>query len=401
MKVVVCGLGKVGLPLLYHLHENLVHSGIGFDTDERLVRKLGKESVLPYEPNVGSWDLTSSKTPLFTNVLHVAMRDRDAAFIIVPTPQKGDRLSGDLVRQAIGQVREVNAECLILVVSTLDPREASDIIKGPNIVYTPVFIRLGHVVEDLENQPFLLVGCDDAYGENQAAGFWRWNPSQRPIFRADPVTIATAKLALNATLSMRVAWANDVAVRAKGFGADPEMVAKIIAADPRIGPSHNFPGWPPSGPCLPRDLDCFTSVLGLGIAEVAKIAHYQVHHRIVNQVCDDIADQAGEHPRVLILGATYNPDAQDWTGSLGLALQKACEKRGWEHLVYDPVPIETSFPFTTSEVETEQWAMGGQKSVILCTSWEQCERVFKSIKMASETFGGSHVFFDLTWRRQP
>ena len=153
-RVAVIGLGKVGVPLASYL-TTLSHQVVGVDVDAGLVERLRQgKNPLPWEPamNLQAFEATLS--------LSEALEGAECAIVIVPTPQRGDRLSGDHVRLAIEKIRDVNPSVLVLVASTLDPEDIHAICRGlgSNIVYNPVMIRLGYVVEDLAQARFLLIG---------------------------------------------------------------------------------------------------------------------------------------------------------------------------------------------------------------------------------------------------
>ena len=327
MNVALLGVGKVGLPLAIHFAA-IGHTVVGVDTNAQLIEMLqAGKNPLPWEPE--------------TN-LQVALDGADAAVVIVPTPQMGDRLDDSLVEKAIREVWEHDKDLRICIASTLDPRSAW-ILNNHRIAYTPVMIRLGHVREDLRTATLFLLGV---YGGKDLAEWAReiWYPGgyspKNIVFvhevLSDPTTIAVAKLAINATLSSRIAWANDVAERARNFGADPSVVLKTVSLDPRIGPAYLRPGWGPAGPCIPRDMDVWCSVKGLGLAEVMLATHKVSNRQVLYRVEQFVRGLAIGAPKVLILGATYNPGAMDVTESLGMAILQLAKSRGWQPTVIDP-----------------------------------------------------------------
>lgn len=313
MKVVVVGLGKVGNPLAMYL-QVLGHEVMGLDVDETRVKALDKE------------------VPSTTDSQR-AYGVADAAVLIVPTPQDGDRLSSKYVVEAGEDARAILPPgSPILIASTLDPRDANEVCGAINAIYTPVFIRLGSVFEDLQNQKYLLVGAFDKERVGDAVRVWKWHSNHRTgmLWHADPCTVACAKMAINATLSSRIAWANDIAERAKAFGADPGLVLQMVSEDPRVGSGYLKSGFPPGGPCLPRDLDVWTSVSGNGLAEAVLIGHRAARNRVMANILNALS--AKPVRSILVVGLTYKEGGIDWTNALGMEILK--ELQGTEYKVY-------------------------------------------------------------------
>jgi nucleotide sugar dehydrogenase len=319
MKVVVVGVGKVGSGLIDHL-VSLGHSVTALDTNQNALTAFtcshgeACEVVCTIDPNE-------------------AYRAADAAVLIVPTPEDGDRLSSKYVQGAGEQARALLPKgAPIFIASTLDPRDANELCGSIDAIYTPVFIRLGSVFEDLQNQKYLLVGTFDKERVGDAARLWKWHFGSRTgmLWYADPCTVACAKMAINATLSSRIAWANDIAERAKAFGAEPGLVLQMVSEDPRVGTGYFKSGMPPGGPCLPRDLDVWTSVPGNGLAEAVLICHRAARNRVIAKILEDLASKPVRS--ILVVGLTYKEGGLDWTNSLGMEILK--ELKGTEYKVY-------------------------------------------------------------------
>jgi UDPglucose 6-dehydrogenase len=68
------------------------------------------------------------------------------------------------------------------------------------------------------------------------------------------------KLASNAHLAMRVAFANEVAWMSKQLGADAVQVLRGVRGDPRIGDQYLQEGPGFAGPCLPKDIRALWSM---------------------------------------------------------------------------------------------------------------------------------------------
>jgi len=391
----VLGIGKVGLPLACHF-ASIGHTIVGVDTNPKVIELLhaGGEP-LPWEPGTSQADRLGI---VFTTELRLALDGADAAVIIVPTPQMGDRLDDSVVEKAVREVWTHDRDLRICVASTLDPRSRW-LLHNLRAVYTPVMIRLGHVREDLRDARLFLLGV---YGGRDLVQWARdlWYPSGLPEsvheVNSGPTTIAVAKLAINATLSSRIAWANDVAERARSFGADPAVVLETVGLDPRIGNAYLRAGWGPAGPCIPRDMDIWCSVKGLGLAEIMLATHRVSNRQILDRVEQFVRALAIGAPKVLILGATYNPGAMDVTESLGLAVFRVAIARGWQPHLMDPALLhfgesllQEIGAMRSDHRYAQEYVTEWADAVILATHWPE----FRALDF------GSKPFLDLTWEQ--
>lgn len=376
--VTVVGLGKVGLPLACHL-AGLGHKVRGYDTNQDLVHVLQKgNNPLPWEPGVDPVAIA-----VFAD-LDQALADADLALVCVPTPLVGTRLSSELVRQAVSEI-ELRSTALIVILSTLDPRDTA--VCGPHMVYNPPLIRLGHVREDLENMKLLLLGGEKELCQ-QVAELWfpGWRVADSPmpylvhLFQRSPKEIAMAKLAINASLSARIAWANDLALTCREQGVDLQQVLDIVTADPRIGAAYMRAGAPPGGPCLPRDMEVWSSLVdrayqpGPTMADAVISNHTWQMEAMVVQITADLLAMQPNPIRVAILGATYVPNAMDTTNSLGVALANALgsQFRVW---LADPAMGHLGDKFPCRTTADAQKAVDWANAVVICTPWPEFEKL--------------------------
>lgn len=329
MKILVIGAGKVGLPLAYHFAttHGIIHDVVIYDTSATVRDKIHhRENPYSWEPGI---DLKAVRVGVLNDLRDVHRFSPDAVFVVVPTEQVGDTLACGAVHEVLGALDAglTREHTPVAIVSTLDPRTAAAICverRQMTVVYNPVMIRLGNVLEDLQNATMLLIGRVDtpraiAAGNTVASCYFA--PNAKTIV-GDVTSIACAKLAINATLSMRVAWANDVAAQVETFGGDVDKVFEAIAAEPRIGgTSYMSPGLPPGGPCLPRDLDVWASGSRALVGAVVK-AHagsLRAHSRFV-------LDWIGKNrpkkssPCIAVVGLAYKKGGPDKTAAFGTAL---------------------------------------------------------------------------------
>lgn len=344
-RIAVVGLGKVGLPFACHMI-GLGHEVAGCDKNADITKSVACGG------NPFPWEDLGTDLPKVPGDLGKVLEGARVAFVVVPTPQDGDFLSPNLVANA---VEEIDAHAspelrAIVVVSTLDPRMKQSNgaypgwLKGLRfpIVYSPPLIRLGTVRADLKAAKILFLGGDDPAAMRLVEQTYYPDgvPSWVSVIQGDYVSIAAAKMAINATLSARTAWANDVASRAHAVGANPDVVLSAVRADPRIGSSCMYAGPPPGGPCLPRDMAVWSSISGngsYGLVDMTMKVHEETAKKIVQRASRWIYEHGnGDGSKVAILGVTYNPKGLDVTNSIGLALWRHQRSMGRAVRLHDP-----------------------------------------------------------------
>lgn len=236
MRVCVCGLGKVGKPLLEMLRSKGI-TALGYDVNPEI-----------------------SEVPL-----KEAVKKSDAALFVVPTPSLPDgSFSNDHLISALSAFEAMafllgkKASYVYIVVSTTVPGSCDRFRQtvGDHICYKPEFIRLEHVHADLLAPSFVLVGAGSDWAGDACETLYR-RVTSAPIKRMSLIEAELAKITLNCALTMKISLANQLWMVAKQVGADPEKIMDAVGTDPRIGNAYLAPGAPYGGPCLPRDNGMF------------------------------------------------------------------------------------------------------------------------------------------------
>lgn len=362
MKIGVIGLGKVGLPTASCL-AGYGHTVVGFDVNAALMEMLlDGINPLPWEPGVDI-DTINFVTDLRGLVEH----HPDAVYIIVPTPKIGGFLCSDLVRQVLSGLDECQYDGLRIIGSTLDPRDADEVCRG-QFVYNPPLIRLGHVVEDMQSAKISLVGYrgDPGTVDQLCRVLCRvWQRTPMGAIVDTPRTIAIAKLAINVTLSLKIAWANELASVCRWHGVPESIVIQAVGSDPRIGSSYFEAGWPASGPCLPRDLETWVSFARTRMADAVVDRNARTRNEKLAEAYT-CALRLSKNKRVGVLGLVYNPRALDVTYSFGVALTRRFLDLGWEVLAYDP--MQESLKYLGLPLGASMQAVVDQSDIVFITT---------------------------------
>lgn len=365
MKVTVIGVGKVGLPLACHLAD-LGHDVIVFDKSKELLEKIrNKENPLPWEDGI---HLGVQVAPSLATAVKIA----DAIFVVTPTPDLNSTLSaGPVIEVLAGLEQVLEKDVVVSVVSTLDPRDASTVCKDRpqmKVVYNPPLIRLGNVKQDLREAKILFLGRDGtdmAPAATIRACYEHENYKPKQIL-GDVKSIALAKLAINATLSMRGAWGNEIASMARGLGANVSTVFEALSAEPRIGgTSYMLPGPPPAGPCLPRDMDTWSSIPGSQLASSVQDIHRSHQAQLVQTALSYVAEKyKGKPTRVSIIGLGYKKGGPDISRAIGTDIANSLYTVVGRHIIseikgYDPACahiVKEKLPFIAMKSTAEEIA---------------------------------------------
>ncbi len=238
MNIAVCGLGKVGKPLLDMLNYK-GFDAVGYDND----------------PAKSGFSLVQ------------AVERSDACIFIVPTPSLPDgsfdnsHLVDALSKFSVQVEYQKKRDYLYIITSTTVPGSC-DVFRsevGDNICYKPEFIRLAQVRSDLLNPSFVLIGEGCKEAGDRCEAIYR-KITDAPIKRMSLISAELCKITLNCALTMKISLANQLYLVAKKLGADPLAIMDAVGTDPRINPHYLTPGWAYGGPCLPRDNRMFRFV---------------------------------------------------------------------------------------------------------------------------------------------
>ena len=362
MKVAVLGLGRVGLPTACYF-ASIGHEVRGYDVGRDLISQLrNKVKPFPFEPEVDVSTIYVGET------LDAVLSGADVVYIIVPSPSVNGVITGDIVGIALVQCHNLRPEMPVVIGTTLGPRDALNFCRRGGVYYNPPLIRLGHVVEDHRNAKLKLAGGLQLIGMHDFKilfDLWQWNLLDGEYFFGSPDEVAMVKLGINASLSMRIGWANEIAEVCELNDVDAKRVLAGIGLDSRIGTTYMHPGWSPAGPCLPRDLEMW-KYLGRqdkGLTCALSVSHWVRRMRCVQDVLDEIEHSGIDKPRIAVLGLMYNPSAIDRTDSQGDALMLIFKGRGWECISFDPALA--AMPEKIPDVDF----------VVIATAWPQ----FKSM----------------------
>lgn len=353
----VVGLGKLGLPLAVTFAK-FGFQVVGLDINESHINKLNMGQLVTNEPNLIKLFVQNRDHLSFTSD-YVSLAGVDIVYVIVPTPSDTEgNFSNTYIIDALKSVIDGHKYCPesldIVIVSTVMPGTCNKIFspllrtmeleKGwregtIKLIYSPEFIALGSVLENLQNPDMLLVGAElEEHCKNHLA-------VQRTVTNTNEIRILKfqeaemVKLLVNCFVTMKISFANLIGeICDKNGNARGEIVAEALGLDSRIGRKYLKPGLGFGGPCFPRDNEALIAFCAqLGISHDLSIATISVNQRQPQILAKKIIDQLDNKKSIRVHGVSYKVGSDNYERSQMLEVVNILAKSDIQVEVSDPL----------------------------------------------------------------
>jgi UDPglucose 6-dehydrogenase len=330
------------------------------------------------------------------------IREADAAFICVGTPQSEDG-SADLqyvlaVATQIGQAMELRdkaAKPLVVVDKSTVPvgtaarvhaAIAAQTDRKFEVVSNPEFLREGCAIDDFVRPDRVVVGCltdqaeavmKELYGKFLAASGGVW-------LRMDPPSAELTKYAANAMLALRISFINEIAALCEKVGADVECVRNGIGSDHRIGKYFLNPGPGFGGSCFPKDLQALLKVgrengQPLRALEATVEANRHQKQVLAIKVREHFQCKAGNPAplagrRFALWGLAFKAHTDDIREAMALELIDSLASLGAELVVHDfeAMPnVRAKVGDRVRYADDPMAACDGADALLIATEWPQ------------------------------
>ena len=200
--------------------------------------------------------------------------------------------------------------------------------KGFGVCYSPEFIALGNVLNNLANPDFMLIGESDSKSGACLQKFHeKILPASVQKCRMTLENAELAKIAVNTFVTTKISYANMLAHICENVpGMDVSVITAAIGLDARIGRRYLGTGLGYGGPCFPRDnkaLAVFAEKVGAHahIARATDKINVLQAERLVRRIrslCSSLKRNGKK--KVAILGLSYKQDTDVVEESQGMQI---------------------------------------------------------------------------------
>ena len=389
----VVGLGKLGVPLAACLAARGFRV-IGVDVDRRRVAAINSGQSSVFEPGLGDFVAAAKERLSATESAEAAESASDTTFIVVPTPCEPD--GGFSLRyvlaacEAIGRALRGKEDFhLVILSSTVMPgstdgpvRSTLEAISGKRcgldfgLCYSPEFVALGSVINDLLNPDFVLIGqSDDHSGALLEMLYREMCENNPPIVRMNFVNAELTKLAVNTFVTTKITFANMLARICEQLpGANVDVITSALGLDRRIGSKYLKGAIGYGGPCFPRDNGALAAVAGrVGAPAILAEATDRANRGEVLRLAALIKSKLPTEGTVGIMGLAYKPHTDVVDESQGLLLARELMSQYISVIAYDPVAMTNASCQLGSSIrfaDSLEGCVEAADVIVITTPWD-------------------------------
>lgn len=346
MKIVVIGLGYIGLPTGV-MFANYGQDVVGVDVQPEVINSLQNGQIHIEEPGLQkalTQCIESGKFKAQTTV-----EKADVFIIAVPTPNKKDRFKSCDLTYVISAMNSILSYLekgnTIIIESTVSPRTTEDIIlplvekmgfkvgKDIFLVHCPERVLPGKILQELENNNRIIGGVTNACTESGKKIYSIFVKGE--LISASASTAELSKLMENTYRDVNIALANELVKIGDELAIDSLEVIKMANKHPRV--NIHSPGPGVGGHCLAVDPYFISSKAPLvtPLIQIARATNKSMPQFILEKVEQIMTQINGE--KITILGVTYKGNVDDIRESPSIEIIELLKMQGkYEISVFDP-----------------------------------------------------------------
>ena len=210
--------------------------------------------------------------------LETVIKKSEYIFLCLPTPMYSDESGIDLsfIDGAVAKIapKIKKTDKVLVIKSTVIPGTTASYKKkypDVNFAMNPEFLTESNALGDFLKPDRTVIGAFSQQISARLASLYQelYGPNSK-IFLTDLTTAEMVKYMSNALLATKIIFANETYDLCTALGIKYEEVKDMVAADPRIGPSHlnvtTLRGF--GGKCFPKDI-----VALIGFAKGKRVDH--------------------------------------------------------------------------------------------------------------------------------
>lgn len=411
--VTIVGMGFVGLTTATVFTERGAFV-YGVDNDAEKIRNIAKAKAPFFEPELDKLikkSISSGKL-MPTTDLSSATKTSSIVFICVGTPMRENGSVNlefiEKVSKCLGkEIARARRYVVVCVKSTVPPGTTENIVKKNletasgkiagkdfGLIMTPEFLREGSAVADSRNPHLIVIGAGDKKSGSIVRRFFSDLYGRKAnILETNIVTAEMIKYANNSFLATKISFINTVANICNRLpGADVDVIAGAIGADPRIGRLFLAAGPGYGGSCFPKDVMGFIDFCSnIGYDPLLLKATDAVNRQQVFSVLKLIEENLGpiEGKTVAILGTAFKRNTDDIRESVSIKLIHELLEKGARVRAHDPMALENTRKLLKDAISYASSVVDAVKDadcIILMTDWDDYKTLVRTLsKYAKRT----------------
>ncbi|MCK5177253.1 MAG: UDP-glucose/GDP-mannose dehydrogenase family protein [Candidatus Aenigmarchaeota archaeon] len=334
MKIAVIGTGYVGLIQSVGLAK-IGFDVFGIDIDENKIKMLNSGKIPIWEEEVEELlKKYNGKNLKFTTDFN-AIKECDAVFICVGTPQSDDG-TADLkyLFSAIESVKPYLEKNAIVVIKSTVPvgtnRKVKELLKDIkcDVVSNPEFLKEGSAIKDFFNTDRIVLGFEDKAkheARDTIMNIYEYFYNKKTKFIITNWESAELiKYASNSFLAVKISFMNELSHLCNCIGADITEVAKGMGCDKRIGEHFLNAGLGYGGSCFPKDVNALMKQfcqndMEAKIITAADNVNSELPDVFFNRISKRLKNLEGKN--IACLGVAFKPNTDDLRDSRAVELK--------------------------------------------------------------------------------
>jgi UDPglucose 6-dehydrogenase len=406
MKITLIGSGYVGL-VSGICFAKIGHEIVCVDKDESKITKLNSGIIPIFEPGLELLleNSVKAKKISFTTDLKTALKDSNAVFIAVGTPQDEDG-SADLsyVLAAAKEIAQLSDSYKLIITKSTVPAGTGAKVKklvaqtNPQLDFAvasnPEFLREGAAIDDFMNPDRIVVGVEDQKSAQIFAEIYQAFAPEKLIV-TDIVTAELIKYAANSFLAAKITFINEMADLCEVVGGNIKQLSHAIGLDSRIGKKFLNPGPGFGGSCFPKDILALLNVakenkVDLSVVDSVITSNSSRKIKMIQKI-SDILEGKVDGKKIALLGLAFKGNTDDIRYSPAISIAKELLKKGAKISATDPEAIANSrrefLEFKNIEFFNDPFdAMKDVDLIVIATEWDNYRDLdLEKIKYATKS----------------
>ena len=344
----------------------------------------------------------------FTLNYHEAVSPSEIIFIAVGTPPK-ENGEADLT-EVFNAAREIGKNLVgykvVSIKSTVPPgtnKKVATLLDETKptgssfaISSVPEFLRQGQAIADTMHPQRVVIGTTSDRAQKLLIDLHK--PINTKMVLCNVETAELIKYAANSMLSVKISFANAMAILSEKVGADVEKVLDGVGLDPRIGRSFLYPGVGYGGSCFPKDVKALIAIgkvygYDFALLKATDVINDEARLHFIEKIQNHFHGEL-QRKTIAVLGLSFKPDTDDMRFAPSITIIEALISGGARVIAYDPVAIANAKKVLPKEVvfaSSSYDAVIDADAVVVLTEWNE----FRQLDMVKLAKGlKERVLFD-------